>query len=168
MASGGGIVEHLLQDDKDALAEALSVPLGARFRNPLVWLTNLVNATKDCLDSRIHVHLLDRRQGINQADDIGRSVSKQYEEEIISDLTGALATIDRATFGVAMSLIILVATIFALLAWHPWNSAILAMRIKSGVAAVSYGTTWIVAAITALATLGPRLIAPSFEYPRSS
>jgi hypothetical protein len=104
--------------------------------------------------------LLDRRQGINQADDIGRSVSNQYEEEIISDLTGALATIDRATFGVAMSLIILVATIFALLAWHPWNSAILAMRIKSGVAAVSYGTTWIVAAITALATLGPRLIAP--------
>ena len=161
IASGGGVVEHLLSADRFALISALSIRFTSKLVNPVSWIVNIIAATKNCLDSRIHVHLLDRKQGLRHAEDIVGSVSVAYEDEVVAGLTRALKLIDRATVGTVLVCGVCASALFALIALHPWRGLLTASRIQLGISALSYQTILPVAAIAASILVLARIVAPA-------
>lgn len=90
---GGRLVEHLLEADRHRLAEAIAPSMRSVAANPFAWFGRLIDATRDALASRLHVHLLNRAYGSHVASELVGSVSETYARDVVIDLQVALRQI---------------------------------------------------------------------------
>ncbi|MDE2480735.1 MAG: hypothetical protein KGN02_00920 [bacterium] len=86
VADGGGLVEHLLEDDRRELVNTVSQRLGTIVRNPLGWIATLLRVQRTAVASKINVTLLERAHGNRHSEHIAHSVTAEYQRDVVQSL----------------------------------------------------------------------------------